>query len=149
MSYLKSLTAGSSKLLSQYGDFLPGLKSYVFFLPAPFYLTESEALTWIHSFSFSKSHSNLVLLPFNCIHKVIPSKRNEEKNPLQTKQRTFIELEGTLVAIKFFELNKPLLKKIVKQLQKNQLWLVLPFYPLSDSWGNSKKPAAPRGRVRK
>ena len=49
----------------------------------------------------SKSNINLVLLPFNYIHKVILSKRNERKN-LETKQCTFIRLEGTVDVIKFF-----------------------------------------------
>lgn len=40
------------------------------------------------------TNTNLVLLPFNCIHDIIPQKRNEEER-LQTEQHTFVELEGT------------------------------------------------------
>lgn len=46
------------------------------------------------------TNTNLVLLPFNCIHDIIPKKRNEER--LQTEQYTFIELEGTWEVIKLF-----------------------------------------------
>lgn len=56
------------------------------------------------------TNTNLVLLTFNCIHDIIPKKRNEEER-LQTEQYTFIELEGTWEVIKLFWTIRPFSEK--------------------------------------